>query len=443
MTEVSTHPAAETPEHGEFDQPPFRRLRYFHGQMLAARDFQREQAYFREKLKLRMRCLLGYGVVGGLFVEPVPDHDSDPEHDHDHDSDHDPEHDHDHDRGRHGRARVRITSGLGVDCDGNELVVNGSCVIDLRRAVHGDVHTDVHNDVPTDRGTTVWIGIEYTERAVEPTRTVFDSGCAGTSDCEHGYTEESYVVRVTTHAPPEDERCETCCSRCEHTVLWLARIDDVHWNRPVRAHQIHMNVRRPFGLRVPTVITGVNWIHGHTYTVEAAKRLLGTQDESGGLVVHFSDDIRVDSLDLGVVDIQVIEGGAGRNADTWYMGGKFEEPVDGEFTRQFRFRQTTRETLQDGDRVLITVRTAFLLDRCCRPVDGTNVGGKVPFIRRRHDVDGDWPGPYSATDAGNQTETGTTSGCALPPSGTGPWTSGTGAGGDVFESWFYITEERR
>jgi hypothetical protein len=329
-------------------------------------------------------------------------------------------------------------------------------------------------------GTTVWIGIEYAERAVEPTRTVFNSGCADTSDCEYGYTEESYAVRVTTHAPPEDERCGTCCSRCEHKVLWLARIDDVHWNRPVRAHQIHLNVRRPFGRRVPTVITGVNWIHGHTYTVEAAKRLLGTQHESGGLVVHFSDDIRVDSLDPGVVEIQVIEGGAGRNANTWYMGGTFEEPVGGEFTRRFRFRQTTRETLQDGDRVLITIRAAFLLDRCCRPVDGTNVGGRVPFIRRRHDVGtgGDWPDPYAAADAGNQdagnqdagnqdadnqdaesqdaesqdagnqdagnqTETGTTGGCALPPSGIGPWTSGTGAGGDVFESWFYITEERR
>src|SRR3954454_14268682 len=75
MTEVSTQPATETPEHGDFEQEPFRRLRYFHGQMLTARDFQRQQEYFREKLMLRMRCLLGYGVVCALFVGPVHDDD--------------------------------------------------------------------------------------------------------------------------------------------------------------------------------------------------------------------------------------------------------------------------------------------------------------------------------------------------------------------------------
>lgn len=436
MTEVSTEPATETPEHGEFEQEPFRRLRYFHGQMLTARDFQREQTYFREKLKLRMRCLLGYGVVCGLYVEPA-DHD-----DHDHKAADEPAGDDagkDRPDDRHGKAKVRITSGLGVDCDGNELVVNGSCVVDLREALSGDDRTG-----GGDKTKTVWIGIEYDERAVEPTRTVHNSNCADTSDCQCGYTEESYVVRVTTHEPPQDERCETCCSRCEHKVLWLARIDDVDWDRAVRQDQIHMEIRRAFGKRVPTVITGINWVHGHTYTVDEAKQLLGTQRDSGGLVVWFSNEVRTDSLKPGVVDIQVIEGGAGRNADTWYMGGKFEEPTGGEFTKRFRFRQTTRETLQDGDRVLVTVRAAFILDRCCRPVDGTNVGGKVPFVRRGREIDtgGEWPDPLAANESEAATETTTTPGCAVPPSGIGPWTSGTGAGGDVFESWFFITEGR-
>jgi len=72
--------------------------------------------------------------------------------------------------------------------------------------------------------------------------------------------------------------------------------------------------------------------------------------------------------------------------------------------------------------VLITVRTAFLLDRCCRPVAGTHVGGKVPLI--------------DASRAGEER----TAGCAVPPSGVGPWTSGNGFGGDVFESWFFVKE---
>ena len=55
-----------------FDAPELRRLRYFHGQLLGARDFRREQRYVRDKLMLQLRYLLGYGVVCGLLVEPVP-----------------------------------------------------------------------------------------------------------------------------------------------------------------------------------------------------------------------------------------------------------------------------------------------------------------------------------------------------------------------------------
>ncbi|MFI1888518.1 hypothetical protein [Streptomyces jumonjinensis] len=411
---------AETERTTGFDAPPLRRLRYFHGQMLGARDFQREQDYFREKLRLRLRSLLGYGVVCGLFVEPVPPDDDCPpagtgnppepaataapaasagesaEH------------------GRR-RALVRVTPGLAVDCDGDEVVVRGGCVVDLWKALP-----------PDERDTdTVWVGVQYAERPVEPTRAVYNDGCADTSDCEFGWTEECYTIRVTGCEPPADERCDTCCTRCRHQVLWLARIEGVDWYEPVCADGVHMNVRRPFGRHVPTVITGVNWIHGHTYTIDEAKTLLGTQDEEGGLVVRFSDGVRADTLAPGVVEIQVIEGGAGRSASTWYMGGEFAEPAGtAEFTRCFRYRQTTRETLQDGDRVLITVRTAFLLDRCCRPVDGTHVGGRVPLI----------------DDTGHP-ESGPDGGCVLPPSGVGPWTSGTGTGGgDVFESWFFVKE---
>ena len=101
------------------------------------------------------------------------------------------------------RAKVRITPGLAVDCDGNEVVVRGGCVIDLWKALP-----------PHERDTdTVWVGIEYAERPVEPTRAVYNDACADTSDCEFGWTEECYRVRVTGCEPPVDERCDTCCSR--------------------------------------------------------------------------------------------------------------------------------------------------------------------------------------------------------------------------------------
>ncbi|MEU6549148.1 hypothetical protein ABZ915_02530 [Streptomyces sp. NPDC046915] len=403
----------ETDRRAEFDAPPLRRLRYFHGQMLGARDFQREQDYHREKLKLRMRCLLGYGVVCGLFVEPGPQDDDCPPSGEAAPAE-------ETERTRH-RARVRITPGLAVDADGNEVVVRGGGVVDLWKALP-----------PDERDTdTVWVGVQYAERAVEATRAVYNDACADTSDCEFGWTEECWSVRVTGCEPPADERCDTCCcAPCGHKVLWLARIDCVDFREPVPEDRIHMNVRRPFGRHLPTVITGVNWIHGHTYTIDEAKALLGTQHEDGGLLVRFSAGVRTDSLQPGVVEIQVIEGGSGRNASTWYMGGTFARPDDDpcEFTEEFRYRQTTRETLQDGDRVLITVRTAFVLDRCCRPVDGTHVGGRVPLI-------------HTHTDTADPAETAPArGGCDLPPSGIGPWTSGTGTGGDVFESWFFVKE---
>ena len=49
--------------------PQFDRLCYFYGQLLGAKDFKTEQAYFREKSKLHNRCLHGYGVVCGLEVK--------------------------------------------------------------------------------------------------------------------------------------------------------------------------------------------------------------------------------------------------------------------------------------------------------------------------------------------------------------------------------------
>lgn len=219
MTESGTGPGSTE----AFDTPPPRRLRYFHGQNLGARDFQREQEYVREKLKLRMRSLLGYGVVCGLYVRPVRRHDDDcppdhhetaaadlsarPERPEEPEGAEDTEGTERTEGTEHGRrkAEVRLTSGLAVDCDGNEVVVRGGCVIDLWKALPRD-------ERDTD---TVWIGIEYAERPVEPTRAVYNDACAETSDCEYGWTEECYTVRVTG--------CEPCGRRTLRHLLFPMR----------------------------------------------------------------------------------------------------------------------------------------------------------------------------------------------------------------------------
>jgi hypothetical protein len=55
-------------------------------------------------------------------------------------------------------------------------------------------------------------------------------------------------------------------------------------------------------------------------------------------------------------------------------------------------------------------------------VDGTNVGGRVPLLPGYQPV-------HHESDF-----------CTIPPSGAGPWTSGTGTGAGEFESWFFVRE---
>src|SRR6185369_9680663 len=52
--------------------PELTSLKYFYGQLLGVQDFQAEQNYFRDKLRLHNRCLHGYGTVCGLEVVPEP-----------------------------------------------------------------------------------------------------------------------------------------------------------------------------------------------------------------------------------------------------------------------------------------------------------------------------------------------------------------------------------
>src|SRR5262249_58530989 len=52
--------------------PEFERLNYFYGQVLGHHELAKEQAFFREKMRLHNRCLHGWGILCGLGVTPVP-----------------------------------------------------------------------------------------------------------------------------------------------------------------------------------------------------------------------------------------------------------------------------------------------------------------------------------------------------------------------------------
>lgn len=68
------------------------RPHFFTGKLLTAEDFQREQDYHRNKVRLHNRFLHGWGVVAGLRVSLD-------------------------------RGDVIVTPGLALDCAGNELVL--------------------------------------------------------------------------------------------------------------------------------------------------------------------------------------------------------------------------------------------------------------------------------------------------------------------------------
>jgi hypothetical protein len=96
-------------------------------------------------------------------------------------------------------------------------------------------------------------------------------------------------------------------------------------------------------------------------------------------------------------------------------------------TDRLKFHYAGDENLDPGDRILITIRGGFILDRCCRPVNGINTGGRTPLIPDDH---------YKKFRRETKGER-----CASPPPGFGPWHSGVASpGGANFEGWFYVAD---
>lgn len=431
--------------------PQFDRLRYFYGQMLHARDLLAEQAYFREKMKLQNRCLHGWGVVCGLEVLPAPP-----------DPGCVPVTDTEYgaiqaeiDRSRaasaqaadgatkeklrariealrreqealgpptdcapaDARTKVQLACGLALDCEGNELVVRQPMLVDLWAALS----TDDRQQMQEGGDTTLYVGLCYRECPIEPVRPLVPDACGATSDCEYGKLRDSVTIVVTTDAQRwQDDRCEPCCQACTAGCVLLARIDGFARGLPLSPSQIHMEVRRAISLYPATRITGINWVHGATYSPAQAAALLGTGAASGGLEIHFSRPLQTESILDGVIDVWVMEGGRGRSAEISNKAGSLEFGATSD-TDRITFHDESGESLNYGDRVFITVRSAFLLDDCCRPVDGAHVGGRVPVLAGSPDF----------LNAPPRTR------CDVPPGGIAPWTSGAG-GAANFESWFWI-----
>jgi hypothetical protein len=366
------------------------RLSYFYGQMLGHHELSTEQRYHRDKHELHNRCLHGHGVVCGLAVIPPAAPATD--------------------------TTVVVECGLAIDPAGHDVIVRTPITVDLFKSLSAadQARLDEQN------GTTLWISACFQEQRINPTRPVLPDACGAAPDCMYGMIREGVCIVVTVDEPVGDTRCDACCEAIDEKVdpcVLLARIDGFKKGQPLAATAIHNEVRRAIATWVPTTITGINWTHGGSYTASPnAKQLLGDAGSgSGGLEIQFSADVQAESIVDGVIDVFRLR----PNGDVAYIAGKV---TPGATARSLIFRRDANSASFDpGDRISIALHSSFLLDMCCRPIDGTHVGGRVPLLPN--------------ADAGSTTPQTTV--CLTPPRGF-VWTSGVGTAGGDFLSWFTV-----
>jgi hypothetical protein len=336
--------------------PDFLRLSYFFGQMLGQNELSTEQRYHRDKHELHNRCLHGHGVVCGLAVTlppaPLP-----------------------------AEPSVVVECGLAIDPAGHDIVVRTPVTVDLRKSLSAADQARLDDT----NGTTLWISVCFQEQKIQPTRPVLPDACGAAPDCMYGMIREGACIVVTIDPPKPDPRCDACCESIPDSVdpcVLLARIDGFKTGQQPAATAIHPEVRRPIGIAAPTVITGINWTHGGSYTASPnAKQLLGDASAgTGGLEIQFSADVRPETIVDGVIDIIRIR----PSGEVAYVAGTV---AAGATPRSLVFRRDPAgAAIAANDRIQIALHASFVLDMCCRPVDGTHVGGRVPLIaasRRR------------------------------------------------------------
>jgi hypothetical protein len=437
--------------------PRFERVKYFYGQLLGVREFQSEQSYFFEKHRLHNRYLHGYGVICGLEVEPCRSHDPCDEPPPKHEPPKGDPNQGDPKQGdpkqgdpkqgdpkqgdpvqyeQEGKAPskalvrqfqpgpldmpkklcIQVDCGLALDCQGNEIVVPWPKQLDLLEVLGCDAKKFF------EEGRQAYISLCYVARPVEPVRPVTADNCGGLlPDCVPSRLRDDYCIKVSWEEPPHDRACSPCKNPCCEPCLALA---SVKWT-PELGPVIDNSIRRSISPYVTTKVVGVSWVHDGTYQAGDVDRMLRQ-----GLEIEFSDDVYTTTLRRGVIDVWVLQGGDDRSGDIYHV------PIDiepsnktGEFSRSVLVRLRSKkaaDNIDPGDRVLIQLRSAHVLDRCCRPVDGDHIGGFVPQL-----------GKYTMNGP-MLMNTPIHPPCRRPDPVFGRWTSGNGTPGGNFESWFYV-----
>ncbi len=182
---------------------PYMRVNYFHGQLLSAKDFQDEQAYFLEKQRVLNRYLYGWGIVCGLNVS------------------------------LHGNV-VRVEPGLALDCQGNEIVVPKILDIPL-----------------PESETSQYIVIEYTEK---PCAYVPVPGEPG-DDSQPTRIEESFSISYKTEDPCRNHGGSgSLCGFCEEAhAIPLAKLNHRGTRWSVRMYSC---IRHRWWVRLLAILLG-------------------------------------------------------------------------------------------------------------------------------------------------------------------------------------------
>ena len=162
----------------------FKRLQYFEGMLLTEQDFQDEQTYYREKLRLHNR-LHGQGVVCGLDLKAKCIE-------------------------VEGKSvwKIFIETGLALDCAGNEIVVCQPQRVDIETKIR-----ELYQSCQTvDPLPTLCVGLTYCECKSDPE-------AQHVTDCIDNFlprhfsrVREGYAVQVFTQ--DELPKC------CKHDDCW-------------------------------------------------------------------------------------------------------------------------------------------------------------------------------------------------------------------------------
>jgi hypothetical protein len=372
----------------------FDRLNYFFGQVLGVRHFRAEQDYVREKLKLHNRCLHGYGIVCGLDLSPpaalnnvVP------------------------------VDTVHVGLGLALDANGDELVLRNDVDVNLFNLLSPADQATV-----TGTASTLYLSLCYHETPLEPMRPVVPDACGVPAGCAFGMIREDACLKVSLAPPVADTRASTCCQPPldDGTSVLLGVINGYKKGTTLAAADLDGSARRPVAAATLTSVSGINWYHGGSVSAANADAAL---KDPNGLTITFSQPVSSETLVQGVIDLYRVAFADG--AITRIPGDVVTPPPASPPVTSARFIKAagSPNNFTPSDRVLVVVRSAFILDANCRPVDGVNSGGRVPTSN---------PLAFFSAPATKPT------GCLTQPLRDAPWLSGSGSPGGNFESWFFI-----